>query len=115
VGPRSTTVEHCGTPYVVKDTAMIRPTKVRPVEGYRLWLRVEDGSEGEVDLSDLGGRGVFEAWQERSVFEAVRVGEHGNLEWPGGIDLCGDALYMRLTGKSAPEVFPNLHLSGVDA
>ena len=94
---------------------MIRPVEVRPLEGHRLWLRFEDGSEGTVDLSDLGGRGVFEAWQERSVFQAVRIGEHGSVEWPGGLDLCGDALYLRLTGKSAGDVFPKLHLSGVDA
>ena len=94
---------------------MVRPVEVRPLEGHRLWLRFEDGSEGAVDLSTLGGRGVFEAWQERSVFEAVRIGEHGNVEWPGGLDLCGDALYLRLTGKSAGDVFPKLHLSRVDA
>lgn len=94
---------------------MIRPVEVRPLEGHRLWLRFEDGSEGTVDLSDLGGRGVFEAWQERSVFEAVRIGEHGSVEWPGGLDLCGDALYLRLTGKSVGDVFPKLDLSRVDA
>ena len=94
---------------------MIRPVEVRPLEGQRLWLRFEDGSEGTVDLSDLGGRGVFEAWQERSVFEAVRTGEHGSVEWPGGLDLCGDALYLRLTGKSVGDVFPKLDLSEVDA
>ena len=80
---------------------MIRPVEVKPLEGYRLWLRFEDGSDGAVDLSDLGGRGVFEVWQERSVFEAVRIGEHRSVEWPGGLDLCGDALYLRLTGKPA--------------
>lgn len=94
---------------------MIRPVEVRPLEGHRLWLRFEDGSEGAVDLSDLGGRGVFAAWQERSVFEAVRIGEHGSVEWPGGLDLCGDALYLRLTGKSVGDVFPKLDLSGVVA
>ena len=55
------------------------------------------------------------AWQERSVFEALRIGEHGSVEWPGGLDLCGDALYLRLTGKSAGDVFPKLRLSEVDA
>ncbi len=94
---------------------MIRLVAVRPMDGYQLWLRFEDGTEGSVDLSDLGGRGVFQAWRERTVFEAVRIGEHGSVEWPGGLDLCGDALYLRLTGKSAGDVFPNLHLSGVDA
>ncbi|MFQ5745408.1 MAG: DUF2442 domain-containing protein, partial [Acidobacteriota bacterium] len=77
---------------------------VKVLEGYRLWLRFEDGSEGEVDLFDLAGRGVFRAWRDRKVFEAVRIDKSGALQWPTGIDLCGDALYMRATGKSPEEV-----------
>ncbi|HEX9729082.1 MAG TPA: DUF2442 domain-containing protein [Gemmatimonadales bacterium] len=94
---------------------MIRPTEVRPEAGYRLWLRYEDEAEGTVDLSDLAGRGVFEAWNDPKIFEAVRVGASGALEWPDGIDLCGDALYMRLTGKAPDDVFPSLRSATVDA
>lgn len=93
----------------------MRPIKVQPQEGYRLWLRYEDGVQGTVDLSDLAGRGVFEAWQQRGVFDAVRISESGALEWPGGLDLCGDALYLRLTGKAPEEVFPTLRAARVDA
>lgn len=32
-------------------------------EGLRIWLRFSDGSQGEVDLSDLVGLGVFQAWE----------------------------------------------------
>jgi hypothetical protein len=100
---------------VPEHIALIRPVAVRPEEAYRLWLRYEDGAEGTVDLSDLAGRGVFAAWEDRSVFEAVRISESGAVEWPGNLDLCGDALYMRLTGKSPDEVFPALRAAGVDA
>lgn len=37
---------------------MSRIVEVRPSDGYRIWLRFSDGAEGEVDLSDLAGRGV---------------------------------------------------------
>lgn len=94
---------------------MLQPVAVRAQEGYRLWIRYEDGTEGAVDVSDLAGRGVFEAWEDRSVFEAVRISESGSIEWPGGLDLCADAVYMRLTGKSPEEVFPKLSAAGVDA
>ena len=40
------------------------------------------------------------------VFRSVRVGVHGAIEWDGDIDLCPDALYMRLTGKSPEELLP---------
>ena len=87
---------------------MLRPVEVKPEVGFRVWLRYEDGTEGVVDLSDLAGRGVFEAWEDPAFFDAVRISESGALEWPGGVDICGDAVYLRLTGKAPEEVFENL-------
>ena len=89
---------------------MIRPIEVRAVGRYRIWLRYGDGTEGEVDLSGLAGRGVFVAWEDPAVFSEVKLGSHGAIEWPGDLDLCPDALYLRLTGKRPEEVF-----SGLDA
>ena len=40
---------------------------------------------------------------------------HGAIEWPSGLDLCADAMYLRLTGKSAEEVFPDMKLVSADA
>ena len=45
---------------------MIRPIEAAAREGFRLWLRYDDGASGEVDLSDLAGRGVFAAWIDRA-------------------------------------------------
>ena len=84
---------------------MVRPAEVRPVGRYRIWLRYEDGTEGEVDLSHLAGRGVFAAWDDEGVFGRVKLGSHGAIEWPGDLDLCPDALYLQLTGKRPEEVF----------
>jgi hypothetical protein len=41
-------------------------------------------------------------------FSAVRVEDSGGLEWPGEIDMCPDALYLRVTGKAVEDVFPSL-------
>ncbi|MCL5098870.1 MAG: DUF2442 domain-containing protein [Candidatus Omnitrophica bacterium] len=82
--------------------------ELSPRPGFRLFLRFEDGVTGEVDLSDLAGRGVFSAWLESGVFDQARPTEAGAAEWPGEIDLCPDLLYMRLTGKSPEEVLPAL-------
>ena len=76
-----------------------RPTEVEAREGYRVWLRYSDGVTGEVDLADLAGRGVFKAWESRACFETVRVAEDGGIAWGEEVELCPDALYMRLTGK----------------
>jgi hypothetical protein len=76
--------------------------------GYRLALVFEDGTEGVVDLAHLAGQGVFAAWKDRAVFEAVRTGAMGELVWGDSLDLCPDALYLRVTGKPVKEVFPRL-------
>jgi len=85
---------------------MPRPIAARPLPEYRLWLRYDDGVEGEVDLSDLAGRGVFEAWSRPGFFETVSIGDHGAIAWGQDLDLCPDALYVQLTGKSPAEVYP---------
>ena len=52
---------------------MIHATDVEPRDGYRIWLRYSDGAAGEVDLSDMAGRGVFKVWLDRAFFEGVHV------------------------------------------
>ena len=94
---------------------MPRPVELGPRPNYRLWLRYDDGTQGEVDLSDLAGRGVFTAWRDTAFFESARLGAHGEIEWGDDIDLCPDALYMRLTGKTPEQVFPTLKRTEVDA
>jgi hypothetical protein len=70
----------------------IELAETRP--GYRVWIRFEDGTAGEVDLSDLVGQGVFASWTDAQEFERMFVdSESGTLAWPGGIDLAPDALY----------------------
>ena len=87
---------------------MIRVEKAIARDNFHLWLRFNDGVEGVADLSDLAGRGVLTAWADRTVFEAVTVTASGAVEWPGHIDICADSLYLRVTGKEAAELFPNL-------
>jgi hypothetical protein len=67
---------------------------------FRVWLRFEDGMEGEVDLSDLAGKGVFKRWlDDPSEFAQVRVDtESGTIVWPGGLDVAPDRLYSDLAG-----------------
>lgn len=92
-----------------------RPVAVRSLQNYRIWLRYDDGVEGEVDLSELRGRGVFAAWDDPEFFRAVRVAAHGAIEWGNEIDLCPDSLYLQLTGTSPEDMFPPLKSTHVDA
>ena len=85
-----------------------KPVEVKPLTDSRIWLRYEDGTEGTIDLSDVAGRGVFAAWSDPAFFRSVRLGSHGAIEWGANIDICPDAMYLRLTGKSPEDVFPAL-------
>ena len=38
----------------------------------------------------------------------VKIGETGELIWSEQVDLCPDALYLRLTGKKPEDIFPSL-------
>jgi hypothetical protein len=94
---------------------MARPIEVKALPNFRIWLRYDDGVEGEIDLSDLAGRGVFKAWNDLAFFNSVRLASHGAIEWDPDLDICPDAMYMRLTGKSPEELFPNLRSVSADA
>ena len=80
---------------------MIRALEVEAREGLRIWLRFSDGSAGQVDLSDLAGRGVFRAWNHGEAFEGVHVAPHGAVAWNDELEICADSLYLELTGKLA--------------
>jgi len=75
--------------------------EAKPLPGYRLWLRFSNGLAGEVDLSHLAGRGVFERWLEPGEFEKLSVDpEAGTVVWPGGLDVAPDALYERIASRA---------------
>lgn len=55
---------------------------------YRVWVRFEDGLEGEADLRELVGQGVFEAWNSIDFFNQVKVDPRTDtLSWGEEIDL----------------------------
>jgi len=65
-------------------------------------VRFKDGVEGEADLSDIAGRGVFARWNDDpSEFAAVRIDPtSGAPTWPGGLDVAPDRLHAELAGEA---------------
>jgi len=75
-------------------------TDCKPNLNYRVWIRFDDGLEGEVDLSDLVGKGVFEAWESIDFFNKVRVDpKTDTLAWDDEIDLDPYVLRERLLNQ----------------
>jgi hypothetical protein len=94
---------------------MFRPVKVNALPGYRLRVEFADGVAGEVDLSHLVGKGVFALWDDDTAFEQVYIGDAGQIAWSDAIDICSDAVYIEITGKTPEELFPSLAAEAVGA
>ncbi len=79
-----------------------RITDARYVQGFAVWLRFADGSEGIVDLAaDLAGP-IFEPLRDPLFFARVVLHpELKTLVWPNGADLAPEFLYERLRGPEA--------------
>ena len=87
---------------------MPKPVEVKPLDSYRLGIKFSDGVEGIVDLSEFAGKGVFERWNDYCEFQKVHIGPDGEIAWSDEIDLCPDALYLKVTDKKAEDLFPKL-------
>ena len=79
-----------------------------PQDGYKIWLKFNDGTSGEVDLSHLAEKGVFIFWNNYENFKKVSIENGRWLSWSDEIDLDADTLYLKLTGKKPEELFPAL-------
>jgi hypothetical protein len=93
-----------------KENNMVTPKilEARPLDGYKIWLKFNDGIAGEVGLSHLTGKGVFTFWEESENFKKVSIENGRSLAWSDEIDLDADSLYLKLTGKKPEELFPAL-------
>ena len=76
----------CSTPLLLE---------ARPLVGYDVDVRFEDGTAGEVDLSyllDYGG--VFEPLRDPRYFRRLRAdSEGGTIVWPNDADIAPETLY----------------------
>ena len=73
---------------------IIRVTDAKLVRDFTVWLRFNDGAEGEVDLSaELEGP-VFEPLQDPETFAQFRLDpDVHTLVWPNGADLAPEFLH----------------------
>jgi len=72
---------------------ILHTTEVKPLPGYRLLLRFNNGAVGEVDLSDELEGEVFEALRDPALF--ATAGQHPvmrTVAWANGADLAPEFL-----------------------
>lgn len=73
---------------------------VHPLADHRLEVVFENGERRIFDATHYLQRGVFVRLQNRATFQAARV-VAGSVEWPGGLDLSYDTLYLESQPISA--------------
>lgn len=76
---------------------MFKPVEVKALKKYKIWVRYEDGSAGEIDLSDLSGKPVFKFWDINKNFEKVYINKDtGAIAWNEEIEICPNNVYYEI-------------------
>jgi hypothetical protein len=78
---------------------MKKITAIKVMDNYRVWLRFNDGAEGEADFSSKPRTGVFAFWNDHENFRKARIGNYGELVWNDQLDFCPDSLWLQVTGQ----------------
>ncbi len=64
---------------------------------YVIWLRFNDGAEGEVDLADELEGEVFEPLKDINKFKSFKIDPIlGTIVWENGADLAPEFLYENM-------------------
>lgn len=66
---------------------------VRVLDDHQMVVEFENGECRIFDVKPYLSRGIFVRLQNPTVFQAARV-VAGSVEWPGGLDLSYDTLYL---------------------
>ncbi|HXR06891.1 MAG TPA: DUF2442 domain-containing protein [Candidatus Acidoferrum sp.] len=83
---------------------MNRIVSAEPLPEWRLRVVFEDGVSGIFPVEPAKRGGVFLKLLDTRVFNAVAVNpDFGCVEWPGGIDLCPDAMHQAMCGFKTDE------------
>ena len=76
---------------------MMRVIEAKYVKDYVLWLRFNDGTEGEVDLQDELYGEVFEPLKNKDLFKNFVLNpEWHTIAWPNGADFAPEFLYSAI-------------------
>jgi len=73
----------------------VHVSDARYIDCYRIWLKFNDGTKGEIDLKDeLHGK-IFEPLKSVDYFKEFKIEGH-TLSWPNGADFAPEFLKENL-------------------
>ena len=77
---------------------------VVPLENYAILLFYDDNISGKIELIHLLNKGVFKKWDNLEFFNNVKLNlENGAIVWGNTIEICPNAMYLKLIGKNFEE------------
>ena len=77
--------------------------EAKPLDGYTVHVRFEDGTAADVDLAYLlAYGGVFEPLRDLEFFRQLRAdSEAGTIVWPNQADIAPETLYAHAQRRAA--------------
>ncbi len=80
---------------------MVKPVSVKALSKYKIRVEFQDGTSGEVDLSDCAGKGIFRVWDDADNFEKVYINEEtSGIAWNDELEICPETIYEQIKSKS---------------
>ena len=71
--------------------------EARYIRDYVIWLRFNDGAEGEIDLKDELWGDVFDPLKDLAAFKSFKVDpDLETIVWKNGADLAPEFLYENM-------------------
>jgi hypothetical protein len=71
--------------------------EARYIRDYVIWLRFNDGAEGEIDLKDELWGDVFDPLKDLAAFKSFKVDpDLETIVWENGADLAPEFLYENM-------------------
>ncbi len=81
---------------------MLHVKSAKYIDDYRIWVSFDDGTEGEVDLSNVLSGPAFTPLRDKSLFGRLCVDpDLETIVWPNGADLAPEYLKQLVTNSSA--------------
>ena len=74
-----------------------RVVEVKPLDGFRLWVRFRDGKVGTIELANELWGPMFEPLKDPDLFFQASVNPDLETDtWPNGADLAPEFLYQQV-------------------
>ncbi len=77
------------------------PIEVKSLGKYKIFIKFDDGVDGEFDFADFSKKGMLSIWESEGVFDKVYIGKEGAcVAWNDEIEFDSLNIYLKLTNQT---------------